>query len=214
MRKDDDKSWNNPGTAEIEELSLETIVTENPEAAIVIAEDIGMDEEQWDCWMNHYFDYDWNDLVVEDLAGYFEILGWTQDMWDNDSGAPDSDESDWLDLTLAEKDAATYICYFPDLWNMEDEIKDWTYDPPEATATTPPTSPPSTAATTAATTSSATSPPRVPQEAKVPPAAKCGSVAGDAGRGGSAAQAKGCGRLLFHEGNPPVRRIKGRATRP
>ena len=86
---------------------------------------------------------------------------------------------------------------------MEDEIKDWTYQPPPVVETVEMTDPP---------TSSPPSPPRVPQEAKVQPLeAKCGSVAGDAGRGGAAAQAKGCGRLLQDEERPRVRRrIKGR----
>jgi hypothetical protein len=50
-----------------------------------------------------------------------------------------------------------------------------------------------------------TNPPVLPQR-KVPPPAKCGSLAQLNGRGGAAAQAKDCGS----RGGNPRRRIKGR----
>ena len=155
-----------------------------------------MDEEGWDCWMNHYFDYFWEELLDDDLQEYFVILGWTQEMWDEESGVPLSEDLAWEELSDQQQAAATYICYFPDLWNMELEIGEWTYEPPDVTHS--PSPPPII-----------TSPPGgVPQEAKVAPQPKCGSVAGDANRGGSAGQAKGCGRLL-NEGKSRVRSLKG-----
>ena len=187
-------------TNEIEILSLESIQASGIAPYNTITRTLGLDEEQWDCWINHFYDYDWSELVDEELGLYFEALGWTQTSWDNDDAAnfPESNDKFWVELTDLEKEAANYLCFFPELWDATLTIPEWTYDPVTGTGGTavqPPT--PSPAPSTPA--------PEI-KKAKIAPPAKCGSLADAAGRGGAAAQAKDC---TSRNGNGRKLRVKG-----
>lgn len=42
----------------------------------------GVTEEQWDCYINHYSDYDWDELINATVVEYFITLGWNQESWE------------------------------------------------------------------------------------------------------------------------------------
>jgi hypothetical protein len=193
---DNETTWNFPDSAEIELLSLESIADIPEDVAFktpfqVITETLSIDEESWDCWLNHFWDYFWSELEAEDLTLYFEILGWTQETWDDDSEdgpEPETEELFWDELSPDQKTAALYICYFPELWN-DVEIREWTYVPPVDGVVVPVTAAPTSSPVVAP--APAPSAPTLPNR-KVAPQDKCGSLARADGRGGAAAEAKDC----------------------
>ncbi len=74
--------------------------------------------------MNHYLSYFWNSFQ-EDLKVAIETLGWTEEMWGEDSTEyPASESKAWIDLTPEEKAAATRLCYFREIWDDE-AITEW-----------------------------------------------------------------------------------------
>jgi hypothetical protein len=112
-------TWNSPGTNDIESLSYETVeLTLLGEIANAI-EDIGYTETSWDCWVNHYLGYDWLELEQKGLTDVWVALGWDDETWqsDNENSWPDSDSTDWKDLTGKERTAAGRLCYTPKLWD-------------------------------------------------------------------------------------------------
>jgi hypothetical protein len=56
----DESAWNLPGSADIETLSYETINATNRAQGQAI-EALGMNEGTWDCYINHYEDYNWTE---------------------------------------------------------------------------------------------------------------------------------------------------------
>jgi hypothetical protein len=125
-----------------EGLSWETIQNVSPRAVSIIAQ-LGFWAQQWDCWINHYQDYTWEGLYqqsaieiifVEDedvvirgrnLQAAMTSLGWTDDNWDTSErfdyffplGTDRGDRPPWDELTLAEQEAATTICWTRELWD-------------------------------------------------------------------------------------------------
>lgn len=115
------------------------------------------EDETWDCHINHYRDYFWEELELYNLSHYFEALGWNQARWENED-PPDSEDMDWFELSADETTAAKgqcfvfrrhyaakvlphrtilacvlpeAICFFPELWAGDVEIGEWTYHPPQ-----------------------------------------------------------------------------------
>jgi len=129
-----DSTWDIPGNNEIEYLGFESLTQDQKEAAKSIGFPIetydGYDGEYsdtWDCYVNHYYDFAWATLVAYDLAQYYEVLGFTEDLW---SGGdyyyyPTTYALYWEDLSTSEKAAADMLCYFEQTWNMEDSIDLW-----------------------------------------------------------------------------------------
>jgi len=81
--------------------------------------DMGFDEDSYDCWMNHFGWYSWDELETYDLSEPYEELGWDEDSWtsDNEDDYPDSSLKAWFDLTADEKQAAANLCYFRETWD-------------------------------------------------------------------------------------------------
>jgi hypothetical protein len=130
-------TWNNPGTAEVEELSWTSLTVANQAAAVTL----GFNEEVWDCFINHYDDFFWEDLATEEVQQYYVTLGWTEDSWNGDADAPESDAFFYNELTAEEKAAANELCYDENLWNEE------TLPFKSSPLTSPPTSAPTRAPT-------------------------------------------------------------------
>ena len=82
----DEASWNTPGTLDVEGLSYESL---NPQQ-VMYAEGMGFAKtkgrNQWNCYVNHYRGYTWNQLVSMELSHYYEILGWDEEAWETDYG--------------------------------------------------------------------------------------------------------------------------------
>ena len=72
---------------------------------------------QYDCYINHYEGYAWSDIVQYELDPYLEVLGWTQDSWELNGTAPESEDKSWSELSDAEREAAGEICFFEVTWN-------------------------------------------------------------------------------------------------
>jgi len=119
----DDRTWNSPGEASIESLSYETLTEESGEWAEAL-EVFGYSEEQWDCYINHYEDYDWKELEEEGVVEYFEILGWSEESWSENEGAPETEDFDWEELDDEQQAAAMELCYFEETWNGVN-MEDW-----------------------------------------------------------------------------------------
>ena len=77
---------------------------------------LGISDAQWDCWINHYMGYWWEDIVSEGLEEYFTELGWDSSLWD-EGLEPPSEDKYWDELTLLERAAARQLCYTNDLWD-------------------------------------------------------------------------------------------------
>jgi hypothetical protein len=93
----------------------------------------------WNCWVNHYFFANWNDLtqmpgpedgqVFSDTIGIqtdfgmalqqaYITLGWSQDRWVNDPSVwPSSESKDWDELSDAEQAAAKQACWNQNTWD-------------------------------------------------------------------------------------------------
>jgi hypothetical protein len=108
-------TWNVPGTADVELLAFSSLTAENQVAALAL----GFNEEEWDCYINHYDDYSWAELATEGVQQYLITLGWTEDSWTTGSNPPASDDEFFNDLSSDETAAAEEICYNELLWNGE-----------------------------------------------------------------------------------------------
>lgn len=71
--------------------------------------------ETWDRWINHYENYDWEEMWKY-TQSYWQTLGWTQNLWDN-GGSVESDDKDWIDLSISEKTAALGVGFTQKLWD-------------------------------------------------------------------------------------------------
>ena len=118
----DEATWDLPGTAEIETLDFCSILEIQQNVAFSLGFDGGW---QWDCYINHYDFYDWEELEPEGVQEYFITLGWTAKSWEGKADAPESDEKFWSELNETEKVAVEQICYFEEIWDMNEAIPDW-----------------------------------------------------------------------------------------
>lgn len=105
-------TWNIPGTAKVEILSYETLLARDSSNVNALAAVSLDDEDTWDCYVNHFVDYDWSELEEWGIAEAMETLGWTESMWNDGSGEAVTEDLDWSELSLAQKEAADFICYF------------------------------------------------------------------------------------------------------
>ena len=114
---------------------LDVVVQKNKDAPLtpiqVITQTLNITEDSWDCYLNHYRDYFWAELVEYEVVAYVKALGWDEKAWEENKKAPKSEEREWFELSQVEKDAAEALCYFPELWAEDIEISLWTHQPEE-----------------------------------------------------------------------------------
>ena len=116
---------NVPATASIEELGWWQFTDAQKSGAGAL----GFTEGQWDCFINHYLTYTWDDLIAEGKDAHFEALGWTQAAWEGSGDSPDTESKWWGQLTTSEKAAANQLCYFQENWNQVDMTPNPSYYP-------------------------------------------------------------------------------------
>jgi len=116
----DQNTWNNPGTADVEAWSYHDLYEKETVGVL----ELGMDDEMWDCHVNHYYGYWWEDIEYYGYDLYFSALGWDVDSWDNGAQMPKTEDMYWDELSLAQQAAATQLCYFRDLWDSV-SIPEW-----------------------------------------------------------------------------------------
>lgn len=110
-------TWNNFGIARVEKKRWSSLTSNERDGANLL----GFTEGTWDCFVNHYEDYSWEELVEKGVTEYYEGLGWTQDHWEHNAvGVPYTEARWWGQLTDMEKSAANGLCFFKDNWNKID----------------------------------------------------------------------------------------------
>eukprot|EP00569_Conticribra_weissflogii_P019084 CAMPEP_0171450436 /NCGR_PEP_ID=MMETSP0881-20121228/40627_1 /TAXON_ID=67004 /ORGANISM="Thalassiosira weissflogii, Strain CCMP1336" /LENGTH=643 /DNA_ID=CAMNT_0011974891 /DNA_START=33 /DNA_END=1964 /DNA_ORIENTATION=+ len=109
-------TWNVLGLGAVEARDWMRFTSSEVEAA----ESIGWNQATWDCWINHFRSYSWENLVFYGLDFEYAALGWTEFSWDGSADAPSSSDRSWDELSEDEKDHATKLCYFEDNWDMID----------------------------------------------------------------------------------------------
>ena len=119
------ETWNNLGTNPIEASEFFDLSDEQKKAA----KQLGFIGATWDCDMNHYVDYSWEELEEYFLDAYWIALGWTKRKWGIPGFASKSEGKNWSELTSAEQDAAMEVCYFQESWDGI-SITGWTFDGP------------------------------------------------------------------------------------
>lgn len=118
-------TWNVPALAPVEQLGWWQLTDTQKSGA----QALGFTENQWDCYINHYLTYTWDELSAAGLTTYLETLGWSQESWEGSGESPVSESKWWGQLTAAEKDAARQLCYFQDNWNQVDMTPNNSYFP-------------------------------------------------------------------------------------
>ncbi|GAX21799.1 hypothetical protein FisN_31Lh089 [Fistulifera solaris] len=143
----DEMQWNTPGTFTLEYNRFE-LLSEAHQGAV---EQLGIESEQWDCYVNHYRGYTWEELEMGGVALYYEWLGFNATRWEQERGSvAQVDRRIWDQLGSSEQEAARELCYFEELWNGV-QIRFWTQ-------TVAPTISSSVSATSSPTLSPTTSP--------------------------------------------------------
>jgi len=106
------KTWNEPGSAAVEDWSYHDLYEEE----IAGLKGLGISGDAWDCHINHYFGYWWQDIVYYGYDQYFAVLGWDVNNWDSGE-LPATEDMYWDELSPEQKEAASQLCYFRDLWD-------------------------------------------------------------------------------------------------
>ena len=113
--------WNLVNDSAVEGFDYSTLIrdfeTAGNEDAIDAMNNFGYDENVWDCWINHYSYFDWEEFVQYEFVEPLIVLGWNQSSWDGDAPEPESDSKDWIELTVEERAAAEELCYFEEVWD-------------------------------------------------------------------------------------------------
>jgi hypothetical protein len=126
-------SWNVIGLDDIESQAWDNLKSIEMEAA----SNVGFAKSTWDCFINHFRGYSWDELKFYGLDLPLVTLGWTEAMWDAKNDAiplmavasvdrragvlvPDTVYKSWDSLTEIQRTAARELCYFDDSWNMID----------------------------------------------------------------------------------------------
>mmetsp|Transcript_7524 Transcript_7524/g.15021 ORF Transcript_7524/g.15021 Transcript_7524/m.15021 type:complete len:650 (-) Transcript_7524:298-2247(-) len=109
-------TWNVLGLGAVEARDWMSLTPSEREAA----ESIGWNQATWDCWINHFRSYSWENLVFYGLDLDYQSLGWTDLSWDGTEDAPPSNDKTWNELNELEKQYARKLCYFEDNWDMVD----------------------------------------------------------------------------------------------
>ncbi|KAL7540132.1 hypothetical protein ACHAXR_009881 [Thalassiosira sp. AJA248-18] len=105
-------TWNNLGTAAIEKRSWEQLTGRQKSDAI----SMGFYQRTWDCFHNHYRSYEWDDLD-RDSRDSLQVLGWNEELWEENSEEPSSYENEWSRLSENEQSVASVLCFFEDNWD-------------------------------------------------------------------------------------------------
>jgi len=111
-----EKTWNLPGTSDIEELSWSSL----SDTQKFGASSIGFTEPTWDCWQNHFGDYLWRELAPE-AESALTALGYNQVTWDNDRFIAVEDDY-WVEMdddndANEDKIALATLCYQEETWD-------------------------------------------------------------------------------------------------
>ncbi len=135
----DETQWNTPGTFPLEYERFH-LLSESNRGAV---EQLGIESEEWDCYVNHYRGYTWEEMEMEGVSLYYEWLGFNATRWEQEGGfVTKVDRRLWDQLGPSEQTAARELCYFEEIWNGV-QIRFWTQtSAPTISSSVPATSSP------------------------------------------------------------------------
>ena len=117
-------SWN-----PIENYAYSSNMTSNETRAFI--KDLDYDEDQWDCCINHYEDYDWKDFEYWDYKEQidaYQALGWTNETYGSRDVSlwPESEFTKWRNLTEYQRFmAASKLCHTEQTWDESLPLSEW-----------------------------------------------------------------------------------------
>lgn len=120
----DERSWNSLGVNPWEVYSYKSIQSDASSLIIDSIQRIGFTEDVWDCYINHYRDFTWQELADEGVIVFAAILGWNEEMWDGFTSSPETELMLWDDLTIGQQQAAAEFCFTKEIWNKV-SLDDW-----------------------------------------------------------------------------------------
>lgn len=129
------ETWNQPGSFETESLAYDDL-NEDEQAG---AKGLGISHAMWDCHINHYHKYWWENLQEHNLDQYFIALGWNANMWDGGEWSDTYYNKYWDEMTQEQQGAAAQVCYTQELWD-EIPLPDWTIEQQSNSTSVPDTS--------------------------------------------------------------------------
>lgn len=110
-------TWNNHGLNSVEKSRWEDLTSNQRDGASLL----GYTVDQWNCFLNHYEGFSWDDLADKGVQEHYEGLGWTRAHWEHTAETIVYTESRWWgQLTDNEKRAANGLCYFKENWDKVD----------------------------------------------------------------------------------------------
>ena len=111
----EESSWSSPALADVhDEL-----------------ESLGYDEDKWDCCINHYEDFNLQELAYWNYTEQVQALyalGWTPENFGSTDETlwPDTENLSWQNLTEYQQYmAASKLCYTEETWDEELSLNDW-----------------------------------------------------------------------------------------
>ena len=107
-------SWNIVGTNDIEKWRYSDLYDDE----MLAVDHLGIDSNQWDCHINHYFGYWWEDMENLGIDIYFLELGWSSENWDQPDNRPETEDMNWKELSEDQQNAARELCYTEELWDI------------------------------------------------------------------------------------------------
>lgn len=126
------RNWDLQPYNEIERRTFNRINIAAPFQANTILTRWGITSDQWDCWINHFGAYRWNEMTNfhPTLLEAAETLGWDKMSWTSGNNIPESEFKNWTDLSIDERLAAEEFCFVAELWDGID-LRDWAVHRPE-----------------------------------------------------------------------------------
>eukprot|EP00581_Thalassiosira_minuscula_P033287 CAMPEP_0183786878 /NCGR_PEP_ID=MMETSP0739-20130205/67254_1 /TAXON_ID=385413 /ORGANISM="Thalassiosira miniscula, Strain CCMP1093" /LENGTH=381 /DNA_ID=CAMNT_0026030943 /DNA_START=201 /DNA_END=1346 /DNA_ORIENTATION=- len=107
-------TWNKPGSNHKEGSRFDDLEEDEKGGVIMF----GLNEEKWDCHINHYLAYWWEDMEELGFDQYLIALGWQQDNWDDEDLPPaETEDLYWEKLTPKQQAAARQLCWFEEVWD-------------------------------------------------------------------------------------------------
>lgn len=131
------EEWDQPMSAVVESIPFSDLgILQSKITAL------GLSQEQWDCYINNYSGYKWDQLSNQ-LQIHALALGWTPSTWENSKSSnskPAVFRNFWDELSDPQKKTAGEFCYFENTWN-EENLRYWTTAPPSEHTSAPTKSP-------------------------------------------------------------------------
>ena len=105
-------SWDNLEILDLESLRFADLTDEEKSTV----NSLGMNANVWDCFVNHYNGYYWDELPGG-VRSHFNVLGYGRSSWDDGINVPETEDMYWDELSTSQQEAAYKLCYFKNSWN-------------------------------------------------------------------------------------------------